>query len=326
MTKSRFGRLFVSLVAALAVVAVVAAPAFAHHQDGHDGGPSSERDAEDSGDRSTSSSTSEESDGPAPGGQGGNVPCPSGSTEAFTVNGMITNGTYTDGTLTVTVTNATNTSFSWSANQSLGAVLVKAGSTTEVNPGGTSGTAQSPFNPNSGQLYDISHVTFCYTPATTTELCPPGTDLAGGAPGADGCDIPDDDLCPAGTDLSGRAPGADGCDIQEELCPAGSAMAGRPVNEVESCNDDDVLGRTDKVCPAGSDLAGQKMDDLEDCNRDRVLPNVITRGVNPTDQAPAEVEAAVLPFTGGAALTTFFALGAMLISLGCLSLRSRRKG
>lgn len=336
--KSRFGALFVSLAAALALVVFVAAPAFAHHQDGHDGGPPAERDAEDSddgsnggsqdaadadgddrdGDRTEAresdrraasggqSTSSSDSDGPAPGGQGGNVPCPSGSSEAFTVNGAISNGSYTDGTVTVTVTNATSTSFNWTSSQSLHAVLVKAGSTTEVNAGGTSGTAQSPFNPSSGQLYDISHVTFCYTPVTTTELCPPGTDLAGLPPGKHGCSIPKDDLCPAGTD-----------------------MAGLPRDQVKSCDDDDVLGRTDKVCPLGTDLAGKKMDDLDDCNEDRVLPNVITRPGTPSTPGTADEDevaaGAVLPFTGGGGLTTFASLGAMLIALGCLSLRSRRK-
>ena len=376
MTKNRVGTLFMAIVAALALTAFASSPAFAHHKDGHDASESEEsgggsQDAADadeddsdgdrtearesdrreaSGDQSTSS-TSDDSDGPAPGGQGGNVPCPSGSTKAFTVNGAISNGSHTDGTVTVTVTNATSTSFSWTSTQSLDAVLVKAGSTTEVNPGGTSGTAQSPFNPNSGQLYDISHVTFCYSPATTTELCPPGTDLAGRPPGASGCDLPDDKLCPAGTDLAGLPPGAHGCDlpddklcpagtnraglppgnhgcgIPDDLCPAGTDMAGLPRDQVESCNDDDVLGRTDKVCPLGTDFAGKKMDDLADCNEDRVLPNVITRpGTPSTPGTPDDdVAAGVLPFTGGGGLTTFASLGAMLIALGGLSLRSRRK-
>ena len=314
MTRNRIGTLFMAFVAALALTAVASSPAFAHHKDGHDGASTT-----------SSSSTSDDSDGPAPGGQGGNVPCPSGSTEAFTVNGAITNGSYSDGTVTVTVTNATSTSFSWTSTQSLDAVLVKAGSTSEVNAGGMSGTAQSPFNPNNGQLYDISHVTFCYSPATTTELCPPGTDLAGRPPGANGCDIRDDKLCPPGTDLAGRPPGDHGCSIpKNELCPAGTDMAGRPRDQVKSCDDDDVLGRTDKVCPAGTDLAGKKMTDLDDCNKDRVLPNVITRPGTPGTPED-DVAAGVLPFTGGAGLTTFAGLGAMLIALGCLSLRSRRK-
>ena len=347
-----------ALVAALALTAFASSPALAHHKDGHDGGSTSETEESDAssqdaadadgddndGDRtearesdrreassggSTSSSTSDDSDGPAPGGQGGNVPCPSGSTKAFTVNGAISNGSYSDGTVTVTVTNATSTSFSWTSTQSLDAVLVKAGSTSKVNAGGTSGTAQSPFNPSSGQLYDISHVTFCYSPATTTELCPPGTDLAGRPPGANGCDIPDDKLCPAGTDMAGLPPGVDGCNIEDDaLCPAGTDMAGLPRDQVKSCNDDDVIGRVDKICPVGTDFAGRRMKDLDDCNEDRVLPNVITRpGTPSTPGTPDEddVAAGVLPFTGGAGLATFASLGAMLIALGYLSLRSRRE-
>jgi hypothetical protein len=292
-----------SLVTVFALVAFAAAtPAFAHHKDGHDQGPSDDRAS-----RDASADDSQGNGGPE---------CP-GSSASFKVDRMITNGTYSDGTVTITVTNATDTSFEWSANLSLDSVVVKGGTTREVSPGGTSGSARSAINQSSGQRYDISHVTFCYSTGSVvtqppTKLCPARTDNAG---------MPYDDIDEC-EDKDVVKPGAN------KICPSDTDNAGMAYDDIDECDDEDVVKpRRDKVCPANSDRAGEVMDDLDDCDRDAVLPNVIRRDATPTRQAPDdEVEAGgVLPFTGGSGVAAVAALGALLMSLGALSLGARRQ-
>ena len=85
------------------------------------------------------------------------------------------NGPFTDGTLTVTITNyvgsnsGTPGSFDWSSNVGVDAVFVKAGNDKHnlytYNPESTGDTGLSP---QSGQGNGISHLSFCYDAGGTT--------------------------------------------------------------------------------------------------------------------------------------------------------------
>lgn len=92
------------------------------------------------------------------------------------------NGEFSDGTLTVTVSDFTGTSFDWSSNIGIDAVFVKGG------PGGNlyrySPEAQSdsnltpPINDNNNKPYGVSHISFCYIveqspPPSETPTKPP---------------------------------------------------------------------------------------------------------------------------------------------------------
>jgi hypothetical protein len=82
-------------------------------------------------------------------------------------------GVYTDGTLTVTITNYTGTSFDFTSNIGIDAVFVKAGNQGNLfiyNPETFGDTnLYSPTGPQ-GQLLAISHISFCYDvePPTNT--------------------------------------------------------------------------------------------------------------------------------------------------------------
>jgi hypothetical protein len=111
------------------------------------------------------------------------------------------NGVFTDGTLTVTITNFVNSSsgtpgsFDWSSNIGVDAVFVKAGNDKHnlytYNPEATGDTG---LGPQSGTGNGISHVSFCYdaggttatpTPTPTPTATPtatPGGGVAGGNP------------------------------------------------------------------------------------------------------------------------------------------------
>lgn len=96
------------------------------------------------------------------------------------------NGTKSDGTLTVTITNLTNTkTFDWSSNIGVDAVYVKAGSagsnlyryddpTSESDPGEqTSDTGLT--SPGEGTTNQISHISFCYDAESTPSPTPSET-------------------------------------------------------------------------------------------------------------------------------------------------------
>jgi hypothetical protein len=139
---------------------------------------------------------------PVPGDQGGNLACPSGTT-TFKIDGNPVGGRYSDGTLTVTVTGNNGTSFSWTSNQVVNSVVVKGGPTARLNGGGTSGIAVAPYNPNSGGLYGISHVSFCYVPTTVGGNPPLECEEDCSPPGCKkNCDPPEGGgniSCPSGT-------------------------------------------------------------------------------------------------------------------------------
>lgn len=93
----------------------------------------------------------------------------------------VTSGTYSDGTLTVTVT-VSGDSFSWSANIGLDSVFVKGGPKGNLysySPEATSDSGlTAPMNDN-GRPYGLSHISFCYdferTQPTKSSSPPPST-------------------------------------------------------------------------------------------------------------------------------------------------------
>ena len=83
--------------------------------------------------------------------------------------GQVGNGTFTDGTLEVTISNFQNSSsgtpgsFDWSSNIGVDAVFVKAGNDKHnlfvYDP---ESTGDSDLGPQAGQGNGISHISFCY--------------------------------------------------------------------------------------------------------------------------------------------------------------------
>ncbi len=182
--------------------------------------------------------------------------CPSGMTQ-FKIDEQPSDGTYSDGTLEVTISNADNDSFQWSSNITVDEVVVKGGPVTKSNPGGTSGSATSPDNPNNNQRYGISHVSFCYSTS--------GGGGGGGGGGGDGeekstetkgdndtkedGDHKDDKKCDANPDMPGNQPCTEGdTEKRTEECDANPEMAG-----VQPCEED---GKKKKRCDANPDMPG----------------------------------------------------------------------
>ena len=100
-------------------------------------------------------------------------------------------GVFSDGTLTVTITNFTNTDpkgFDWSSNIGVDAVLVKAGDDKHnlyvYDPESTGDTG---LGPQAGSGNGISHISFCYdegenptpTPTPTPSPTPSESELGG---------------------------------------------------------------------------------------------------------------------------------------------------
>jgi hypothetical protein len=99
------------------------------------------------------------------------------------------NGEFTDGVLTVTITNFTNDDpkgFDWESNIGVDAVLVKAGSDKHnlyvYDP---ESTGDTDLGPQDGQGNGISHISFCYdegdeaTPTPTPSPTPRESELGG---------------------------------------------------------------------------------------------------------------------------------------------------
>jgi hypothetical protein len=103
----------------------------------------------------------------------GNPQCPDGTTELKIE--PVESGTFTDGTLTVTLVVTGNT-FDWTSNIGVDVVIVKGGPNANVyvyDPEATSDTGlHAPINPRTGEPFGLSHVSFCYDvgeePTTTT--------------------------------------------------------------------------------------------------------------------------------------------------------------
>ncbi|MFQ5967561.1 MAG: hypothetical protein ACE5MI_08105 [Acidimicrobiia bacterium] len=116
----------------------------------------------------------------------GNPTCGSYSTNAELKleNGSLSNGVHTDGTLEVTISDFDGTTFDWSSNFGVDAVVAKGGPNANLylyNPLATSDAGlHSPINPNTNQPYGLSHISFCYQTenATTVPTTVPPTTTA----------------------------------------------------------------------------------------------------------------------------------------------------
>jgi hypothetical protein len=151
---------------------------------------------------------------------------------------------------------------------------------------------------------------------------------------------------PGGTDLADQD-GNNGCGNDDDFNDDNNGWCGRktkpapkpaPSVEVAPSTDAVLPAEEAKVCPAGTDKAGVAMENLENCNEDdvlgrtdnaapEVLGKVITRDVPEvaplTAQAAPKVLGSVLPFTGGAILTYLFA-GLGLLAGGILAVRAAK--
>ena len=86
----------------------------------------------------------------------------------------VAGGTYSDGTLSVTITvvsTPAGPTFNFTSNIGVDAVLVKGGpdgNLYEYDPEVKSGTGlHAPLNPNNGKYYGLSHISFCYDVGAT---------------------------------------------------------------------------------------------------------------------------------------------------------------
>jgi hypothetical protein len=119
--------------------------------------------------------------------QSGNVPCPAGLTELKVE--PVADGTFTDGTLTVTIDvrdTAAGQVFDWTSNIGVDVVIVKGGNASNVYtydpPAESTGDTglHAPAN-RSGTFAGLSHISFCYdvgeepTTTTTTTTMPTTT-------------------------------------------------------------------------------------------------------------------------------------------------------
>jgi hypothetical protein len=122
----------------------------------------------------------------APTTQPGNVSCPAGLTELKVE--PVVDGSFTDGTLTVTIDvrdTAAGQVFDWTSNIGVDVVIVKGGNASNVytyDPESTGDTGlHAPAN-RSGSFAGLSHISFCYdvgeeptTTTTTTTTLPTST-------------------------------------------------------------------------------------------------------------------------------------------------------
>ena len=223
--------------------------------------------------------------------------CPSGQTQ-FKIDKPPSNGTYGDGTLSVTISNADSDSFSWSTNIEVESVMVKAGTSLKENPGGTSGSASSATNPSNGKPYGISHVSFCYDTASSSGSGGSGDSADGKNDDVKSDDAKDDD-CPDKDKSNGKGNMPAGCEevesegtSRDDDCPEkDNGQGGGKGNMPEGCEDgDDVRGDRDDdeslidECPDGDDGATGNGGMDEDCGEeDETLGDVTTQPANPND-------------------------------------------
>jgi hypothetical protein len=120
----------------------------------------------------------------------GNAPCPAGLTELKVE--PVADGTFTDGTLTVTIDvrdTADGQVFDWTSNIGVDVVIVKGGNASNVYtyvPESTGDTGLHAPENRSGNFAGLSHISFCYDdgeePTTTTTTSPPPTTTTTMAP------------------------------------------------------------------------------------------------------------------------------------------------
>jgi hypothetical protein len=209
--------------------------------------------------------------------------CPGGT--ALKIDNLRSNGTYGP----ITVSDFTNTSFTWTSAETVSAVLVKDGGGYKTNPGGTSGSASS-----LGQ--DISHVIFCLggdVPEVDAEE-PEPCDADETMPGTQPCK-------PEPCDADETMPGTQPC--EPEPCDADEIMPGTQPCKPEPCDADETMpGRQDCTEGVAGAESGPKKSEGDD---DDVQGAGLASDDEP-DSAPLEgqavqpaVEGASLPFTGG---------------------------
>src|SRR5215211_501267 len=99
----------------------------------------------------------------------GNATCPAGTTELKVE--PVSDGTFSDGTLTVTVDvrdTADGQVFDFTSNIGVVTVIAKgspSGNVYTYNPPVTADTGlHAPLNPSNGSFYGLSHISFCYPP------------------------------------------------------------------------------------------------------------------------------------------------------------------
>jgi hypothetical protein len=109
----------------------------------------------------------------------GNPKCPEGLTALEASGDGFHNGNYSDGKLTVTISNFNpdTKTFDWSSNIGVKQVIVKGGPNANVydyDPASKGDTGlHTPFNEGSQQNYGLSHVLFCYVaPASSPSPTP----------------------------------------------------------------------------------------------------------------------------------------------------------
>jgi uncharacterized repeat protein (TIGR01451 family) len=114
-----------------------------------------------------------------------NPVCPAGTTELKVE--PVEDGTYSDGTLTVTVderATAAGEVFDFTANIGVDVVIAKGGPNGNVytyNPEATSDTnLHAPINPSNGQFYGLSHISFCYDVSPPDLSIEKSSDAVGG--------------------------------------------------------------------------------------------------------------------------------------------------
>jgi hypothetical protein len=288
MTKQRLGSLILTLITALALAAFVAAPAFAHHKDGHDNGQAADEEEATSEESGTDDSGDDSGDGgwSRTSSSRESQPDPEPSQAPQSTTGPSDCGDYSQEENGPYDHDSCDNSQGMHGSGGNGKCAGCTGLADDKSPGG-----QSRNDHNNGYECDNNGGVGKGNPPHARCSAPPTGNVCVGTE----C-IPPTDLCPEGTAMAGKPPGPNGCDVKQ---------------------------RVDKVCPPGTDRAGQDMRNLKDCDDDSVLPNVITRRVTPVGPRTV-VKGAVLPFTGGGGVTTFAALGFMLIALGTLSLRARK--
>jgi hypothetical protein len=109
----------------------------------------------------------------------GNASCPAGTTELKVE--PVADGTFSDGTLTVTIDvrdTAAGQVFDWTSNIGVDAVIAKGGPNSNVytyDPESTGDTGlHAPANA-SGKFAGLSHISFCYDAEPPTTEPPPST-------------------------------------------------------------------------------------------------------------------------------------------------------
>ncbi len=167
-----------------------------------DGGSSAKDSG--SGDRQGSKEAVSASDQPSSGSQRGNIPCSALDPDFEELKLQNPgSGTYSDGTLTVTLQRTGEGTFTWTSNIDVDAVIAKGGEDSNIYtyPGtsdGFSGSASTPTNPSNGKPYGLSHVSFCYDTAPSDVPTTPGSPTTPGTRpttpgGPEGPEVPPED-------------------------------------------------------------------------------------------------------------------------------------